>query len=173
MVLSRSRIKELLRIKYPQGLIVTPLLDEDQQIGKSSIDVRLGNEFVLVNRQTGMLGIDPIQRTELDARLRQYQRRIRIAFGTPFYLHPHDFCLARTLEYIALPNWISGYVIGRSSWGRLGLIIATATMIGPEFSGTIVLELANVGSVPVALYPIMRIAQLVLHSLEEVVGKSG
>ena len=55
------------------------------------------------------------------------------------------------------------YVIGRSSWGRLGLVIATATMIQPGFHGTITLELTNVGNVPLVLLPGTRIAQLVFH----------
>lgn len=164
MILSRAKIKRLLRKKrIEERLVVSPLLDEEAQVGPSSIDVRLGNEFVLVNKQTGILAINPLQRTELARGLINYQRRVQVAFGSPFYLHPQDFCLARTLEYLALPGDVAGYVIGRSSWGRLGLIIATATMIEPGFKGTLVLELANVGSVPIVLYPVMRIAQVVLH----------
>jgi len=166
MILSRSTISSLLREADPERrLVITPLLDEAEQVGKASVDVRLGNEFVIVNKQTGILGIDPLRRTNLAQRLMKYQRQMKIPFGSPFYLHPQDFCLATTLEYLAFPQTLAAYVIGRSSWGRLGLIIATATMIEPGFKGTLVLELANVGSVPIVLYPMVRIAQLVLHSV--------
>lgn len=168
MILARTAIRRLLR---SGNLVVTPLLDEGQQIGRASIDVRLGNEFVLVNKETGVLGIDPLQRTELAQRLIKYQSRVNVPFGARFYLHPGEFCLARTLEYLAFPSDVAGYVVGRSSWGRLGLIIATATMIEPRFKGTLVLELANLGSVPIVLYPVMRIAQLVLHGLEGSIGR--
>ena len=163
-MLSKKAIEALLDSKDPnQRLVITPLVDRDQQVGPASVDVRLGNEFVLINRQTGLVAIDPVQRTQLTENIPKYQTRIRVAFGRGFYLHPNDFCLATTLEYIALPHDVGAYVIGRSSWGRLGLIIATATAVGPGFRGTIVLELANVGTVPIVLYPMMRIAQLVLH----------
>lgn len=67
------------------------------------------------------------------------------------------------MEYIKLPNDILGYIIGRSSWGRLGLVIATATLIHPGFAGVITFELTNLGDVPIALYPGIRIAQLSFH----------
>jgi len=67
------------------------------------------------------------------------------------------------LEWIRLPERISGYVTGRSSWGRRGLIIETAAGIHPGFSGCLALELANVGELPIALKPGMRICQIFLH----------
>jgi dCTP deaminase len=61
---------------------------------------------------------------------------------------------------------MSGEALGRSSWGRLGLIIATATLVEPGFRGTITLELTNVATVPIVLYVGMRIAQIVLFRVE-------
>lgn len=74
--------------------------------------------------------------------------------------------MGSTLEYISLPTKLSAYVLGRSSWGRLGLIIATATTVSPDFKGCITLELINLGEVPILLYPGVRIAQLVIHTVE-------
>jgi len=166
VILSRTTLLKRLRDRdHRRRITVSPILDAELQIGHSSVDLRLGNEFVLVNKATGVLGINPLRRAELADRLSRYQARLEIPYGTPFYLHPHEFSLARTFEYLALPDGVAGYVVGRSSWGRLGLIIATATVVQPGFKGTLVLELANIGSVPVVLYPGMRIAQIVLHTV--------
>ena len=166
MILGKGAILGRLRDSNPERrLTISPIL-EPEQVGRCSVDIRLGNEFLLVNRETGIMGIDPIRRGEMAESVRRYQTRVEVAYGSPFYLHPQQFSLARTFEYLALPSDIAGYVLGRSSWGRLGLVIATATVVECGFKGVLVLELANLGSVPIVLYPGMRIAQLVLHSVD-------
>lgn len=152
-------------VPYDRRLVITPLIDAKQQIGKGSVDLRLGNDFIVM-KQTGLIAVDPVRRRELEENIENYQMRQRVEYGMPFYLHPQQFALASTLEYLKFPPELMAYVIGRSSWGRLGLVIATATMVEPEFAGTLTLELANVGSVPIALYPCVRVAQLVLHLVE-------
>jgi dCTP deaminase len=74
--------------------------------------------------------------------------------------------LGATLEYISLPEDLGASVEGRSSWGRVGLIIATACSIAPGFKGCITLELVNNGDVPLVVYPGLKIAQLVLYRAE-------
>ena len=81
--------------------------------------------------------------------------------------------LASTLEYVRLPKSISAYVTSRSKWGRLGLVIATATAIHPGFTGTITLELVNHGNIPLVLYPGLAIAQLILAKAEGAVVYDG
>jgi len=81
-------------------------------------------------------------------------------------LHPNQFIIGSTLEYIKLPNDVFAHIIGRSSWGRLGLIIATATLIHPGFAGVVTLELTNVGEVPISLFPGLRIAQISFHKCD-------
>jgi dCTP deaminase len=93
--------------------------------------------------------------------------RTYIPIGSAFVLHPGQFVLTATLEYISLPPDLVAYVVGRSSWGRLGLNIATATMVAPGFKGAITFEMVNLGTVPIALYPGTRIAQLVFHQLSK------
>jgi len=95
-----------------------------------------------------------------------------IGFGQKYYLHPHHFALATTLEWICLPSDLSGYVIGKSSWGRRGLVIATATGVHPGFKGCLTLELCNVGEIPVAILPGMEIGQLFLHQIKKDSKKS-
>ena len=82
------------------------------------------------------------------------------------WLHPRHFVLAATLEFIGLPDDMSAYVVGRSSWGRLGLVVATAVYVQPGFHGCLTLELVNDGDSPIRLTPGTRIAQLVVHRLE-------
>jgi len=149
------------------GLAVTPLVDADDQIGLSSIDLRLGPDFIVTRRATGLAMFDPARIDDIAERIRDYQDYYRRPPGSSFYLHPGEFALARTLEFITLPKWTSGQVNGRSSWGRTGLVIATAAHVEPTFQGTITLELANLGTVPIVLYVGVRIAQLVLFDVAQ------
>src|SRR6266508_760824 len=108
------------------GFAVTPIL-EDRQIGDASVDVRLGPDLIVVRRETGVVAFDPAQ-VEFAERLSEYQRYVRRPLGAPFYLHPREFAIARTLEWISLPDDLAAQATGRSSWGRVGLVIATATL---------------------------------------------
>ncbi|HUU44096.1 MAG TPA: dCTP deaminase, partial [Acidobacteriota bacterium] len=83
-----------------------------------------------------------------------------------FVIHPGDFVLGVTLEFIAIPNDMLAYVEGKSSLGRTGLLVVTASKVDPGFHGVVVLELANTGTVPLRVRPGMPIAQLVLHALD-------
>src|SRR5262249_24459312 len=84
-----------------------------------------------------------------------------------FVLHPNELVLAATMEWFRLPEKLAGYVTSRSSWGRAGLIVATAVAVHPGFAGCITLELVNTGEVPVVLYPGLRVAQFVAFSCEQ------
>lgn len=160
-MLTANEIEQRLR-NPEQGLAITPILDP-QQVDGASVDLRLGPDLVVTKRETGALAFDPAQIDEWDEGLHGYQTYVRRPLGSAFYLHPGDFAIARSLEYITLPSDIAGQAGGRSSWGRLGLMIATATLIQPGFRGTITLELSNVGTVPVVLYVGVRIAQITLQ----------
>ena len=163
MILTKHEIEALLCRPLDRRLIISPLLDPKNQIGDSSVDVRLGNEFVLIRKQIfGTLDIS--NPGEIEAQTWKYQEKIRIELRKRFILHPNQLVLGSTLEYVRLPEDIACYVTGRSSWGRLGLVIATATAVAPNFSGSITLELINMGEVPLVLYPGIRIAQLVFHT---------
>lgn len=164
-ILSTDKIDKWLNKKVSERLIITPLLDRKKQTEDNSIDVRLGNEFI-ITRRTSFPYIDVAKKGVIEKEIGQYQERVLIGFNENFVLHPNQLILGSTLEYIYLPKKLSAYVLGRSSWGRLGLIIATATAVSPEFKGCITLELLNLGEVPIILYPGVRIAQLVIHTVE-------
>ncbi len=143
-------------------LIITPLLDRGQ-IGRGAVDLRLGTEFLLL-RRTRRPGLDPSANSQQD--VDEMQDRVVVPFGEPLRLHPAHFVLAATLEFLRLPDDMAAYVVGRSSWGRVGLIVATAVFVHPGFRGCLTLELVNDGDSPIALSPGLRIAQLVIHRLE-------
>ena len=142
-------------------LYITPLLNPSEQIGYDSIDIRLGTEFIIF-KSFGFSQIDPIK-TDLRENIGEYQSKTSISIGKPLFLHPRQFVLGISLEYVKLPSDIMAYVTGRSSWSRLGLVIAAATAIHSKYSGVITLELGNIGEAPIALYPGMRVAQLIFH----------
>ncbi len=148
-------------------LVVTPLLDRDTQLDKnaSSVDVRLGSHFV-IQRRTNISFINPADEEKRKTQQLQLEERIVIPIGRHFVLHPNQFALGGTMEFVKLPPDLSGYLIGKSSWGRLGLIVATAVGIHPNYRGIITLELRNMGEVPFYLYPGIRIAQIFFHTIE-------
>ena len=146
-----------------QRLIVTPLLDE-AQVGEASIDLRMGTEFLLL-RRTLRAGVDV--NVDPQEQIDELYDRITVPLGEGMWLHPQQFALGSTLEFIRLPSTLGAYVLGRSSWGRLGLLVATAVLVQPGFSGSLTLELVNEGESPIKLYPGLKIAQLAVHSLPD------
>jgi len=155
-------LDELRRGKSEAGLVITPLkLD---QIGNASVDLHLGNEFIVFKRAS-VTDFD-INSEEDFKNVHRYQEKVRIGKLVKFVLHPHQLVLGATREYFALPGNITASIVGRSTWGRLGLIIATATLISPGFKGCVTLELVNEGEVPLVLYPGLCVAQLILYRTE-------
>ena len=145
------------------GFVMTPVLQS--LAAGAGVDVTLGCRFLVFKRR-GFVSIDISQdKQELARRSLEWQQEIYIPFGKCFVIHPGDFVLGITLEYLAFPLDLMGYVIGRSSLGRLGLIIATATKIDPGYRGVLTLELTNVGAAPLILHPGEKIAQIVFHRL--------
>jgi dCTP deaminase len=146
----------------PSKIVVTPLIDEDQ-VEEGTVDLRLSTEFVLTKRSKFATLDAADVMSNMDLKILEYQERTYVKFGDHLILHPQQFALGATFEYVKMPVDMIGYVLGRSSWGRLGLIIATATMVHTGYAGIITLELTNLGDTPITLYPGTRIAQLALH----------
>jgi dCTP deaminase len=166
MILLGSKIRELMAQEFPHKLVVTPMLAPNDQLndGSVGVDVRLGQDF-LVMRTSGVETIDPADlRATFESQVGRSQQRVHVPIGDAFILHPGRFALGATLEYIRLPDDLAAYVIGRSSWARVGLVIAMATAVHPGFAGVLTLELQNLGDVPLSLYPGARIAQLIFHT---------
>jgi dCTP deaminase len=125
----------------------------------SSIDFRLDRYFrVFENHRYPH--IDPA------ADQSDLTREVEPQGEEPFILHPGEFVLGSTLEVVSLPDDIAARVEGKSSLGRLGLLThATAGFVDPGFSGHVTLELANVATLPIKLYPGMKIGQLCFFQL--------
>jgi dCTP deaminase len=155
-------LKLLSRPKLEDRLIVTPLLNKEIQVSEASIDIRLGNDFI-VTRRGNLAKLDPALN---DGREHRYQTKHFVNFRECFYLHPHELVLAGTLEHFRLPIDVAATVTSRSQWGRAGLVIATATAVHPGFCGTITLELLNLGEVPLVLYPGSRVAQMIFTTCD-------
>jgi len=169
VILKADRIAYLIESGEPSSdpLVVTPRpdLEDYRKSGAASIDLRLGCWFALLRHaRAAMLDIGPTVSEKLTAEALTKLHYVR--FGDKFVLHPRDFVLGSTLEWLRLPRNLAGYVTCRSSWGRRGLIIATATGVHPGFTGCLTLELFNSGEVPIALYPGMAISQFFIHSVE-------
>lgn len=132
-----------------------------QNIGPSSLDLRLGRYFKLYEHTKSPL-LDPADPQTFEECTRLIEKKI----AEPFILHPGDFVLGATEEQITLPDDLVARVEGRSSLGRLGVIIhSTAGFVDPGFSGTITLEITNINRMPVALYPGMRVCQLAFEAM--------
>lgn len=171
-MLSRDEILHRLQeTNLRDRLVITPLLDQSSQVSGASVDLRLGFSF-LMPRRTNITDIDAMSQ-ESAVKSKKFQERITLVRGRELRLLPGEFILGGTLEYISLPNDIAAYVTSRSSWGRAGLVIATAISVAPGFRGIITLELANLGVVPLVLRPGVRIAQMILTKTQHTESYSG
>ncbi len=151
-----------LKARIAEGTIgVSPLDDPELQIQPASIDLRLGARFV-VYRLPHVPCIDSRDPKSMTG----YTEEIVIDEGEAFVLQPGEFALGSTLERIRVPSDLVARVEGRSSIGRLAIVVhATAGFIDPGFEGEITLELSNLGRCAVKLYPGMRISQIVFHTM--------
>jgi dCTP deaminase len=126
----------------------------------ASVDVRLGDTFrVFHNHRASAIDLrDPPK---------GLTEEVRVEEDEAFVIHPGEFCLGRTLEWVELPDDIVARVEGKSSLGRLGLIVhATAGFCDPGWKGTLTLEFANLTRIPIKLYAGLPIAQLSFMTLD-------
>lgn len=163
MLLQREALISAMSIDdLSERLVITPILDAARQIGPGSIDLRLGPAFIEIRRREAHV-VDPFATSPAH---RDVQERYEVPIGESLFLHPGQFLLGATFEFVRMPPHLAGQVLGRSSWGRLGLIVATAVTVQPGFAGCLTLELQNLGSVPVRLFPGLRVAQLTVWQAE-------
>ena len=149
--------RDLLREIDNKRVAVEPF--DLEMVQPSSIDVRLDRMFRVFDNHK-YPHIDPsIEQVDLT-------RLVEPEGDNPFILHPGEFVLGSTLEVVSLPDDLAGRLEGKSSLGRLGLLThSTAGFIDPGFSGHITLELSNVATLPIKLFPGMKIGQLCVFRL--------
>jgi len=153
---------------------INPILDPEEQCQAAKVDLRLDNVFWRMRVE---------EETHHDTRdkFEDILDKITIPYSGDngkFILHPGEFALARTFEYVDLPADVLGRLGGRSSLARQGIVVhATASVIDPGYAGYITLELTNFGNVPVILYPRQRVAAITFEEIEggteEYEGKFG
>src|SRR6476620_8618666 len=134
---------------------------DDAMIQPASIDLRLGPSFRVFHN----FRVESIDIADMPTGLTEH---VEIADDEPFIVHPGEFVLGRTAEYIEMPDDLVSRVEGKSSLGRLGLIVhATAGFVDPGFKGTLTLEITNLTRVPIKLWAGKPIAQLSFMTLDE------
>ena len=149
MILSDRTIRE----EIAAGRICIDPLDASA-IQPSSVDLRLDSAFLVFrDHAIPLIDVTKDQRDRTDI--------IKVPPGDFFVLHPGQFVLGATLERVAIPADLVGRLEGKSSLGRLGLLIhTTAGFVDPGWDGYLTLELSNVANLPITLYPGMRIGQI-------------
>lgn len=154
MIFSDRSIKEALE----EGRIGIEPLDVTY-IQPSSVDLRVGNAFRVFQNHRHQ-AIDPRAPQE------DLTKLIEVPDDEPFMLHPGEFVLGSTLETVRLGDDIVARLEGKSSLGRLGLLIhSTAGFVDPGWQGTITLELSNVATLPISIYPGMKIGQVSFYQM--------
>lgn len=150
----------------PLGLAIVPEpnIDEIEVGGEASVTLRLGRWFVSLRQSSQTFFDTDIEQAEHKNEAKA-SKHYFVPFGGEFVLHPGRFVLSSTLEWMKFPPTLGGYVGGKSTWARRGLIIETAAGIHPGFNGCLTLELTNVGEVPIKIRPGMKICQIFLHAI--------
>jgi dCTP deaminase len=147
-----------IRAEVDTGRVVLEPYDE-AMVQPSSVDVRL-DRFFRVFENHRYPHIDPASEQP------DLTRLVETSGADPFVLHPGEFVLASTFEVVTLPDDVAARLEGKSSLGRLGLLThSTAGFIDPGFSGHVTLELSNVATLPIMLWPGMKIGQLCFFRL--------
>jgi len=133
-------------------ILVEPF--EDSAVQPASVDLRLGSKF-RVFRSHRLQVIDVKQPME------ELTELVEVDEVTPFVLHPGEFALGVTFESVTLPNDVVGRLDGKSSLGRLGLVVhSTAGFVDPGWEGNLTLELSNLSNLPINLYAYMKVSQI-------------
>jgi len=158
MILSDRDIKKALK----DGRIkITPTPDFATSLGSCSIDLRLGNEFRIF-RHSRIPHIDVRKMDEVN----EIMEDVVVQNDKPLVLQPRDLVLATTMEWLEIADDLVGRIEGRSSLGRLGIIVhGTASVFDPGWRGKPVMELGNLGVVPVLIYPGMRICSFTFEEV--------
>jgi dCTP deaminase len=147
-----------IRAEVDAGRIILDPWDAEM-VQPASVDVRLDRYFRLFDNHKYPF-IDPADEQP------ELTRLVEVAAGEPFILHPGEFVLASTYEVITLPGDVAARLEGKSSLGRLGLLThSTAGFVDPGFTGHVTLELSNVATLPIKLWPGMKVGQFCFFRL--------
>jgi dCTP deaminase len=162
-ILPDTELRKLVKQENAVYVEEGPEIQEELQIGPSSMDLRMGYEFGVLNTRK----IEMVDTKDME-KYSNYMKKERHSSEEGVIVHPGEFILGSTLETVNVPSDLVARVEGRSSYGRLGIIVhATAGYIDPGFEGDITLEIQNLGNAPVKLYPEDRVCQIVFETMTE------
>ncbi len=158
MILSDRDIKKYIQ---ERKILIIPEPDFSEQLGPCSLDLHLGNSFKTFR---------PTQYPYLDLKRKmnfeEMMEEVVVEDNSPFIVQPKEFIITTTKEEIILPDDVMGRLDGRSSLGRLGLVVhSTAARFDPGWKGKAVMELGNLGIMPIILYAGMRICAMTFETL--------
>ena len=158
MILSDRDIKKALE---SGRIIIKPSLELSSCLGPCAVDFHLGTTFRVFEYNKFPV-IDPRDKQAFA----EISREVTVPIGDSFIIHPGELVVATTEEWLELSNDLIGRLEGRSSLGRVGVIVhSTAARFDPGWRGKAVLELGNLGRIPVALYPGMKICAFTFEQL--------
>lgn len=147
-----------IRSQIDAGRIVIKPFDPEM-IQPSSIDVRIDNQFRVFHSHRYRV-------IDVKERMDDLTELVKVHDDEPLILHPSEFVLGSTFEWVGLPDDLAGRLEGKSSLGRLGLVThSTAGFIDPLFEGHLTLELSNFSNLPITLYSGMKIGQIAFLKL--------
>lgn len=160
-ILSDRDLRRLIEEKRAVYVQDGPEMDSDLQLGPSSVDLRLGYSFGILNTRK----VEVVDTKDM-AKYHEFIEEEEHDPEEGVIVHPGEFILGSSLETIKIPDDLVARVEGRSSYGRLGIVVhATAGFCDPGFEGQITLEMQNLGNAPVKLYPEDRICQVVFETM--------
>jgi dCTP deaminase len=164
MILSDRDLRQVMN----EGKIkIEPTDGLEGRIGPDGIDFRLGHTFLVFERNK-----QPYIDTRRAETAKGTTRQIVVKTGEQFIIHPNELVLATTLERLSISDDLLGRLEGRSSLGRLGIIVhSTASIFHPGWDGTATMELGNLGVMPIALYPRMRICMFTFERMSSPVER--
>lgn len=153
--------KEILKLLKMNVIKISPMLMPERQVSPFGIDLTLDTRFKKIIKSNEKY-IDPIEPYSSSKYYEDVE--LSLALNETFVLHPGDFTLGQSFEFISLPNFIAAGLDGKSSLGRLSLTVhTTAASIDQGFKGHITFELFNGGGLPIVLHPLMPVARVIFH----------
>lgn len=160
MFLSDHEIRLLLS---NDELVIDPRVAEAEDVGPYYVELRLGTEFSMLRDSPASFVFDPAD-PESQPAIDSLYERTSVRLGQSLVLKAHRHVLATTLQFIRMPNDLCGLVFQRSSWARVGLTVGVSH-VDPGYQGRLVIQLSNIGDIPIVLYPGVRIIHLCLARL--------
>ena len=151
-----AKAELLRRLADPKDALLCRPFPDEKDVGNGTINLRVGCLFLSADRSSlaAVHADDPSSAEQLFD-------LIHVDPSEPFVMHPRQFVLAATLEYLVMPSDMAGLIQSRSTYGRMGIISATAAYVNPGYKGSPTLELVNASEVPIILKPYEPISQVI------------